>query len=136
MATYTIADNMSVVLCSGDDIGGTMLVACDLSDPAGSVLVNYMEGHDWEVSRCQSAETRGTLAGLRRVARILAAEVAEMDPADPSLDVEVRPMQGDLCDESDNTIRRASLQECFDSHAAGAEGWFNVDGQRCYVDLD
>jgi len=39
----------------------------------------------------------------------------------------------DLCDESGETIRKATTEEVIESVLAGPEGWINVDGIRCYV---
>jgi hypothetical protein len=39
----------------------------------------------------------------------------------------------DLCDESGEPIREATTDEVVDSVLAGAEGWIDVDGVRCYV---
>jgi hypothetical protein len=39
----------------------------------------------------------------------------------------------DLCDESNGTIREATIDETIESVLAGPEGWILVAGNRCYV---
>lgn len=39
----------------------------------------------------------------------------------------------DLCDENNDTIREATIDEVIASVLAGPEGWIMADGKRCYV---
>jgi hypothetical protein len=39
----------------------------------------------------------------------------------------------ELCDENNDTIRDATVEEVIESVLAGAEGWIMVDGVKCYV---
>lgn len=38
-----------------------------------------------------------------------------------------------LCDEQNDVLREATVEETVDSVLAGPEGWILVDGRRCYV---
>lgn len=39
----------------------------------------------------------------------------------------------DLCDENNDVIRDATIEETVASVQSGPEGWIEVDGVRCYV---
>lgn len=39
----------------------------------------------------------------------------------------------ELCDESNDEIGDATVEQVVESVLAGPEGWIMVDGQRCYV---
>jgi hypothetical protein len=41
----------------------------------------------------------------------------------------------DLCDEDQQTLRKATVVETIDSLMAGPEGWIKVGLRQCYADL-
>jgi hypothetical protein len=68
----------TIKVTSGDMGSESMSVRCDLSQASAAVEVNYGTGDGWESTQYQCADCRHTVDGLKKIAKVIAAQAVEM----------------------------------------------------------
>lgn len=68
---------MTTLKITSASIGESIKVRCNLCDASSPVEVNYLEGHGWQGTQWQAANTRHTLRGLADLGHRLMAEALQ-----------------------------------------------------------